>query len=569
MTFRRLLLLSAITGALAATEPGEVRIRGGAWQPPPARISVETNLVEIGVTVRDHKGNPVDGLVVSDFQVLDDGKVVPVTFFNENKPHVSSASGVSETRPGTAAVSAPSADPRSLALYFDDTRTEPFGLNRAKAAAEKLVSHLQPGDLVGIFTATGSVTEDLTDNPAHLLTALSHLRVHPQSGSQGIGICPTLTRYQAYGIISRSDLGANNVALREAIACNCLAGDADCPRRQEGVVQSAAQSVWEQTQIENEVALDTLAVVLRHLATAPGKRILLWMSPGFPSGAMDRPIDRLIDLAVRNRIVVNSLDSSGLASFSPEVLNTRDGTRYEWAQRTMNLRQMTLTGVMASLSPATGGQLVVNTNDFDTAIRSLTTPTEAMYMLGIAPTSATDDQYHSLKVMLRRSGSYKIESRAGYFATVPEKQPERPPAKAETPQERIDRVAISKDSLQDFPATVEVSGAPASDGQLNIKVITTVDAKGLVFEEKEAHHRQQLTFVTLLEDSAGAFVAGKQAVMDLALSDGTLEDLRARGIRTSTSFTAPPGTYVVRTVVREATKDGLAAARTPLGNPRK
>jgi len=55
----------------------------------------------------------------------------------------------------------------------------------------------------------------------------------------------------------------------------------------------------------------------------------------------------------------------------------------------------------------------------------------------------------------------------------------------------------------------------------------------------------------VLEDAAGNFVIGKQAVMDLDLTDATLAGLRSTGLRTNTSFAVPKSSYVVRAVIRE------------------
>jgi VWFA-related protein len=556
MALRWVLLVSAVVLAAKAADPGEVHIRSGAWTPPATRIAVESRLVEIGVTVRDRQGSPVDGLLVSDFEVLDAGKPEPITFFTGPK---ADATGTAPGTPPAAGVaSATGAAARSIALYFDDNRAETFGLNHAKTAAEKLVTAgLQAGDRAGIFTASGLVIEDFTGDQARLLAALARLRIHPLTDSKGIGVCPTLTPYQAYAIYTHLDQMGKEVAVREAIACNCLGGDPDCPRRQVLVVETAAQMAWNQVEIESAESLDGLGAVLRHLASAPGDRILLWMSPGFPTNNMEKRVDSLVDAAIRARIVVNSLDASGLASVSPEVLGNRDGFRYDWAQRTMNTRQQALTGLMASISPATGGQLIQNTNDFNSAVRRLTTAGEPAYRLGIAPSGAPDERYHPLKIRLRKAGNYRIESRAGYFAAPLEKKPE-------TAQDRIDRMVSARESKQDFPATIQVSGGAANDGQLAIRVDARVDAQGLTFGEKDARRLQQLTFVTVLEDAAGNYVMGKQAVMDLELTEATLAEMRANGIRTNTSFTAPQGTYVVRAVIREAMGGGMAAFREPV-----
>lgn len=547
-------MLSALVLAAHAVDPGEVRIRSGPWQPPATRISVDTRLVEIAVTVRDSAGKLLQGLEQSDFEVTDAGKAAPITYFSARVP---SGEKAVAKRPGSAPHEA-SAAPRSIAMFFDDEHADPFGINRAKVAAEKLVrSGLQPADRVAIYTSSGTVSQEFTGDQTGLIEALGRLRSHRRLDS--IGVCPTLTPYQVYGIQRQADVMAKSVAVRDAIACNCSGDDPDCPRRQVGVVDSAAQIAWNQIEVDSGAALDALGNSLRQVAAAPGARVLLMMSQGFLTAGMEQRYDALVTAALRARVVVNALDAGGLISVSPETLNDRDGARYEWAQRSLNARQHTITTLMADLAPATGGQFVQNNNDFDTAMDRLAHVPEASYILGISPKAEADGKYHTLKVRLKKSG-FQVDSRAGYYATPP-------PKKVESGQEAIDRILSSKESRSDFPSTVSVASTLRGDNQLALSINTSVDARALTFLSEAGRHKQQLTFVAVLEDTLGGFVAGKEAVMDMELTDATLADLQAHGIRTSLSFTVPKGSYVVRSLVREATAGKLNTTATPVSQP--
>ena len=64
----------AILAVLALQTPTqEVRIRSAVYTPQPPTISVQTNLVELGATIRDNHGKFASGLQASDFEVLDKG----------------------------------------------------------------------------------------------------------------------------------------------------------------------------------------------------------------------------------------------------------------------------------------------------------------------------------------------------------------------------------------------------------------------------------------------------------------------------------------------------------------
>jgi hypothetical protein len=119
---------------------------------------------------------------------------------------------------------------------------------------------------------------------------------------------------------------------------------------------------------------------------------------------------------------------------------------------------------------------------------------------------------------------------------------------------------MSGDEIKDFPATLEVR--QSQDG-LHVKI--AVVAKAMRFPEMEGRRVEELTFLTVLEDARGNFVAGKQSVMDMALTPATLAEKLRKGIQAATSFPVPsPGSYRVREVVREAAQDRVWASATTI-----
>jgi VWFA-related protein len=546
---------------LSAAEPGEVRIRYGLYVPP-STISVQSNLVELAVTVRDSASRPVGGFTAADFTVLDAGMPQLIAFFSEEKqpqerrPQQAVASDPSSAAAPSSAAVRP-ARPRSLALFFDDTHIAAYGLEKLRSASEKLIdSGLQPGDRLGIFTTSGTVIEDFTSDREVLLAALKRVRPHPPPSASGMQVCPTLTPYQAYVIAMHLDTMAKQIAVAEAIACRCPDPDPACVAQVPDAVQTLAESVWRMFRGQSTTAIDVLTIVVRHLARAPGERLLILTSPGFVTGGMEQSMSALIDTALRSHIVINSLGSEGVlgGGESPEALNGQNGRRYEWAERTTALRQLLLTAILSDASAATGGQFLKGSNDFAAILHALATPPAVSYRIAFAPPGEPDDKYHALKVRLNKPGRYQIDARAGYYSTKPDTKTK------ETAQDRIDREVVSAATHDPFPAEVRTMVRDTKDGQLAIEVIVTIGAKELTFAEKEGRHVQQLTFVTVLQDREGNYVAGKQAIMDLALTAETLASLQAQGLRASLSFSVPRGTYQIREAVREAVQDHIASS---------
>ncbi len=530
----------------------EIRIRYGTYTPPAVSISVKSNLVELGVTIMDRNGQPVSGMAASDFEVSDNGKPQQIAFFSEER---------AEDRPPSVATTAPASSPRDatahppsgasetrraryIALFIDDDHSELTGLRQTQLAAEDLVSTaLRPSDHVAIFTTSGAVTVDFTTDAKILRAALEQLKPHVYADEAALTSCPALTSYQAYVIQNQLDLKAKQVAVAEAVACHCpRGGGSQCEQAQNTLVQDLAGSVWDQTKQHSTAALDVLKIAVQQLAHASGDRILLLVSPGFPTGGMEQQTSAIIDIALLNHIVINSIDSEGLLTEgeSPE----RD--RVDEAMRTV-----IVTSLLSESAAASGGQFIQNNNDITGSLRSLATVPEVSYLLGFAPPAKPDGKYHHLKVRLKNGEAYKVQAREGYFSTE---------TSVGSAQKLIDKEVAANEELDQIPIVVRVSSAREENGQFTIGVVTTIDIKQLKFAKQDQRSVQQLTFVTVLRDSRGDYVKGVQAVMDLLLTPQRLASLRTKGVTETLSLAAPRGSYEVREVVREAMEDHLAAS---------
>jgi hypothetical protein len=155
---------------------------------------------------------------------------------------------------------------------------------------------------------------------------------------------------------------------------------------------------------------------------------------------------------------------------------------------------------------------------------------------------------HALKVRLKRSEGYQVSARSGYFPTPPAER-------EESAQERIDRAALAKETMNGVAARVQA----AAQGGASIRVDVVVDAKALHFVQRDGKSVQQLTFAAVLEAANGELMEGKQAVMDLELSAATLADFEAKGIHATLTFRRPKGDWRVRQVVREAVENRIGA----------
>jgi VWFA-related protein len=293
-------LLCAISSQAQAPNP-EVRIRSGPYAFPEATISVQANLVESGVTVRDGHGVPVGGLTASDFEIFDKGKLQEITYFSvhENSrpaaPKVAQETGALMESPAPSKAATPA--PRSLALFFDDTHASTFDCRKAVLAAEKVLAGAQPADRIALFTGSGSVTEDFTTDREKLRAALA--RIKPHWTRNQLDTCVTMDQYQAYSIDNHMDPIEKQRAVSLAIGCNCVDGNLECIRAQPAWVQDAAANSWGMYKAGSEVVLEVLRIVVNRLAEMPENRTLVVLSRGFVTGGMDREKNAIVKAALR------------------------------------------------------------------------------------------------------------------------------------------------------------------------------------------------------------------------------------------------------------------------------
>ncbi|HTX36667.1 MAG TPA: VWA domain-containing protein [Bryobacteraceae bacterium] len=520
-----------------------MRIRSAAWFPPGLVISADASLVELAATVRDRQGHLVGGLHASDFEVLDNKQPREITFFSEETRQPAGGSApASAAKPSMTPVTAPPPEPRTIALFFDDGHASMLGVHKSAEAAARLVTNnLQPNDLVGIFTSSGTTSVDFTRNRDLLLAAIARLRPHPLSGVSAATSCPTLDSYAGYVIPRHLDPAVESAALAEAIRCNCSSPPTpQCVAWQRTNIDLAARTEWEQTRYQYTTDLEAMGIVIRHLAGAPGRRMLVLMSPGFPSGDMQKQTSALIDAALRANIRIGGLNSEGLST------------------RMSSARGMVLNEFMTAAAKSTGGQFHHDTNDWFGGLEAATALPEVSYVLGFSPPGEPDGNYHALRTSIRGNRSYSVETRTGYFAAPPA-------AGRETVQQRIDRIAMSSTDQKDFPVTLEVRQEPAPEGQARVQVTIAVDAGGLRFAKADGRRLQELTFLTVLEDAQGNFVAGQQSVIDMVLAPATFTQKLQTGIRAATSLSVPQrGSYRVREVVRELVQNRIWASDAPI-----
>jgi VWFA-related protein len=529
---------------------------------PNFQLHVQHNEVLVRVVVRDSKGQAVSDLTKDSFRVSDNRKPQLITHFalETSAPPPGAASPSNSAATGTTATPSGAALPivlprRLVALFFDDIHTEARDLARTRDAADHyLTSALQPGDRAGIFTSSGQKDLDLTDDREKLHDAL--LRLMPRPMTINAGRCPTITDCETYKIAELHDPTALQMAESDALyECNSPQPPIPCPEADPDYLQNLSREILE---VSSRYVFQNLEALCRRMETAVGQRSIVLASAGFFTDAENFDLQQVIDRALRENVVIGTLDAFGLYIDIPGGNASQKATgdlRMMGLKTSLNSESLLDDdGVLASLANETSGVYFHNDNDLLEAFPRAGGFPEAYYLLAFAPDDLKlDRRFHTLKVSLAENlGHFTVQARKGYFA------PKKSDDATALAKEELEPMVFSQEELRAI--TIEVrTQFFTGQGGAQLSVVTHVDLSGVRFRRADGRNFDNLTLVTALSDRSGNYVAAQEKTGEFHMQGSTLARQNQTGLNMKSTLAVKPGTYLVREVVRESESDELSA----------
>jgi len=214
-------------------------------------IRVNVNLVQMRVVVRDSTGKPVEGLRREDFQLYDRGKLQSITAFEvetqESRRTKREALAKAQTVEGLSAGGGKFSFPdRFVALVIDDTHLSIQDAVHVKMLTGPFLEAVAQTDRVGVFSTSGQLTQDFTNDTDVVKRVLSGISPRPLvSNVRATGSrfeCPHVTYGMAEQIENNHDAQAMYGVVIETLQC-AFRGDKEKLPYAQSMAQTAVHQV--------------------------------------------------------------------------------------------------------------------------------------------------------------------------------------------------------------------------------------------------------------------------------------------------------------------------------------
>ena len=514
-----------------------VLLIGAAWpatviaQQEPPTFTSGVELARLDIEVTDSDGRPIRDLRPEEVEVVEDGVRRPVTFLQYVREPAGSYDEAARRTVG-AAVSTNQGAPRGrlYVLVFDQTHIAPRNEQPARRAAERFLrARVRPGDRVALFALPGpgaqiGFTADVESVIAEL-QSISGAR-EPMSFSN-VG---EMRGAEAYEITR----GNQEVLQRIMRRLNQELGG---PRIAGALINSmdvvdAARSVVSREDARARQFLDTLAGLLFALRRIEGRKEVILLSEGFYDDNVGRDVERVAAAAAQSYSTVYALD-----------INRRESDIQEFsslgAQRFTEIQSRV--SPLGTLAAETDGELFTfASRRLDEVLGRIAVRSGSYYIVAFEPAegeTADPTDYRRVEVSVSRPGA-RVSTRTGYTVRSESTDADR--------QQAIDAALDAPYAMQGLPIeyTTYVLRGDTPDTQ---RVVLSLEAELPVASAQESAPAD-IIFVVRDVLTGQAVASGTDVIaLPATPSPGATFGRGAYQIQ----FQAPPGSYLMRAVVRE------------------
>jgi VWFA-related protein len=470
---------------------------------PPAddqAVKINTNLIQIDVTVVDKNGKVVSGLKPDDFELFENGQLQKITnfaFVSKMSSEAAAGNEQSQQSLGTSSTPTPlkrGEVRRTVALVVDDLNLSFASVYYTRRALTKFVDEqMLPGDLVAIIRTGGGVgtLQQFTNDKTLLKAAIAKIKWNPFSNLDAL----TSVGQTDTEVTERFNSESDQVASGNPKQYTLIHPHDNVDAVQQASRNSAKNAADAQKALFAQSSIGALKYIVSGMTQLPGRKAVFLFSDGMNIGDVMNNKSRsqavydflqdLTDVANRSSVTIYTFDARGMQSMaiaaSDNTYEIIDGHREQKvAVRTKDFKESQ--DGLAYVAAQTGGKAVLNSDDLNGGIQRALDEQAGYYLLGYVPDADSLDvnkrKFNKFEVKLKQPG-YHVSYRSGFFnsGTKP-------------------NVAISADADSQIAASL-VSPFAQSDIALNVNALYAhdpatgpyvrsflhIDAKDLAFSD--------------------------------------------------------------------------------------
>ena len=498
-------------------------------QPPTFTAGVE--LARLDIEVTDSGGRPIRDLRPEEVEVREDGVRRPVSFLQYVREPAGSYDEAARQTVGSA-VSTNQGAPRGrlYVLVFDQTHITLRNEQPARRAAERFLrARVRPGDRVALFALPGPGAQiGFTADVEHVIAELQSISGTRETMSfSNVG---EMRGFEAYEITRGNQEVLQSIMLR-------LNQEQGAPRIAGALINSmdvvdAARSVVSREDGRARQFLDTLAGLLFALRRIEGRKEVILLSEGFYDDNVGRDVERVAAAAAQSYSTVYALD-----------INRRESDIQEFS----SLGAQRFTAIQSRVSPLgtlaaeTDGELFTYASRrLDEVLGRIAVRSGSYYIVAFEPgegETADPADYRRVEVSMSRSGA-RVSTRTGYTVRSAPTDADR--------RQSIDAALEAPYAMQALPIeyTTYVLRGDTPDAP---RVVLSLEADLPVASARESTSADVIFVVR--DVLTGQPVASGTGVITLPATPSPGATF-GRGTY-QVQFQAPPGSYLMRVVVRE------------------
>jgi VWFA-related protein len=523
-------------------------------QMPPVTFRVEVNYVEVDATVVDRKGEFVDTLQASDFQVFEDGKPQAVRSFGLVRiPLERAEMPMFARQPIEPDVQSNirAFDGRVYLIVLDSLHISPMRTPWVRSAVKRFIQNsIGANDVAAVVSTQGAAAQDFTGNKRLLLAAVDRFTGNSLQSA-------TLSKIEDYN--------------RKQATSSMDTTPKDIDDLQRAYNASAT--------------LRTIRQLADFMSGVRGRRkALVLFSEGIDyditdvmnnqgaSAVIDDSRDA-IGAATRANVSIYSVDPRGLsaeggfdassqgppADADPSLHLDSTGLQSEARLEQESLRL---------LADETGGIAAVNSNDLAAAFERIQRDNSNYYVLGYYPANERrDGKFRKIEVRVNRPG-LEVRSRKGYMAPRGKAAPATGPEASEGTPPVLRDLLGSPLPIPGLRLVVTAAPFKGKGRDASVNLVVQADGRDLSFTEKDGKFDGSLDMAVIaVDESAGKSRGGLNHVLSMPLTPPTYQQVVQNGLRITSRMDLPPGRYQLRIGMVDTTSKRTGSVHLDLDVP--